>query len=75
MLKKCFFASSILALTAIANVATASTGPAPYIGGSMGITANTATSNAFGSYRGVPFQCLPWFWRSWFIRTFFLLLK
>jgi opacity protein-like surface antigen len=56
MFKKYVLATSILTLSTLSNIATASTGPAPYLGGSMGITANTATSNAFGSYRGVPFN-------------------
>jgi len=54
MFKKCFLTASILALTATA--AHAYTGPYPYVGAGLGITANTATTDTFGSYRGVPFS-------------------
>ncbi len=50
MLKKILAVSSIIAVTS--GVAFAST--SPYVGASLGITANTATSQTFGSYRGVP---------------------
>jgi len=50
MLKKIIIASSILILTT--GVAVANT--SPYIGAGLGITANTANNQLYGSYRGVP---------------------
>ncbi len=52
MLKKVILASAVLASSA----SFAMNAPAPYVGGSVGITANTSSSNAVGSYRGVPFN-------------------
>jgi len=67
MLKKILIASSILAVTS--GIAAAN--PAPYVGASIGITANTSSSAAYGknvtggvsttlsspaNYRGVPFS-------------------
>lgn len=50
MMKKILFASALLVS---AHVALAT--PAPYLGGSAGITANTS-SQGVGSYRGMPFS-------------------
>ncbi|VVC74827.1 hypothetical protein AQUSIP_00990 [Aquicella siphonis] len=50
MLKKLSVASAILVLTA--NTALANSGP--YVGAGLGITSNTATTQTFGSFRGVP---------------------
>jgi opacity protein-like surface antigen len=52
MLKKFILASAVLASSA----SFAMNAPSPYVGGSIGITANTSSSNAVGSYRGVPFN-------------------
>lgn len=49
MLKKLKLASAILLLST--NVMAYS---GPYVGASLGITANTATNQVFGSFRGVP---------------------
>jgi opacity protein-like surface antigen len=54
MFKKCLFLTTLLA----SNIATASYGPYPYVGAGIGITANTSTSNTYGSYRGVPIDLL-----------------
>lgn len=54
MIKKYLFLSTLLA----ANLAHASYGPYPYVGAGLGITANTATSDIYGSYRGVPLNVL-----------------
>jgi opacity protein-like surface antigen len=52
MLKKCLLISSVFALTT--GMAAAGAGAYPYVGAGLGITANTATTDTFGSYRGVP---------------------
>lgn len=52
MFKKLILGSAILAATT--GIALAST--APYIGGGLGIIANTTNTGTFGSYRGVPFN-------------------
>ena len=51
MLKKYIFTVLLMALS---SAATAYSRVYPYLGGSLGITANTATTNTFGSFRGVP---------------------
>jgi opacity protein-like surface antigen len=63
MLKKILIASSILVVT----TGIAAANPAPYVGASLGITANTSSSTAYGThdgailsapsnFRGVPFS-------------------
>lgn len=57
MFKKIILASAVLASSA----SFAMNSPAPYVGASLGITANTSNikgtgSNAIGNYRGVPFN-------------------
>lgn len=50
MLKELSVAGAILFLTSSAAIANSG----PYVGAGLGITANTATTNTFGSFRGVP---------------------
>lgn len=58
MIKKTLFAASLLVLT---STASAYSSVYPYLGAGLGITANTATSQTYGSYRGVPFNVFAGF--------------
>ncbi len=57
MLKK-LMAVSVMSVC-VAGSALAASGP--YLGASLGITANTANDNTFGSYRGAPFSLFAGF--------------
>lgn len=58
MIKKYILATFLMVLT---SASAAYSRIYPYLGGSLGITANTATTNTFGSFRGVPFSVFAGF--------------
>jgi opacity protein-like surface antigen len=56
VLKKCLLATCLL--ISAPNMVYATSGIYPWVGAGLGVTANTATKDYFGSFRGVPFNVL-----------------